>query len=477
MEDKTYYLLEKRGHVYIYHWLVYNIGGLRHLPGKRPIHICFDFDGFQKYHEETIELIKDEYIVETPPSGAHIIKHHGEPVGNREGDEVHPDTYTFLRNLFCSRISSPAFDESKFIYLTRKKSESNSGNFGEKTRQILNEDEIIPRLKDLGFQIVQFEDISIIEKINLFRTSKLIVGPNSGGMSFAVCMDMRGELVEIISPGATCANHYKHMCNSLGLAHTLYTDVTGIPSHRMVRDWNMNIHTDQFIAWVTQKVKALRDISNQTKFTLREWQGKIKHRDQLLYNCSEHDRMEDGWVDFPIGMQVYFINYPGTLAQTQIGTHTHLIQCSIKTHTDRERRPTGINRQTILENLKSIVQNQDVSSADYFTNLPSYKFVVSPEGNGIDCHRHYEALMAGCIPIVEDNDMIRKKYGNCPILYTKDYSEITPEYLEQKYIDMLDTEWDFSSLFMDSYSEDMKRQIRDNGNFWGEKCTGRKWST
>jgi len=185
--------------------------------------------------------------------------------------------------------------------------------------------------------------------------------------------------------------------------------------------------------------------------------------------------MEDGWVDFPIGMQIWFINFPGTFEQTQIGPHDNLVMCAINPGTDQRRRPSGINRRTILDTLKAVVHNREMSSADYYATLPSYKFVVSPEGNGIDCHRHYEALMAGCIPIVEDSEMIRKKYGNCPILYTKDYSEITPAYLEQKYTEMLDTSWDFSSLFMDSYSEDMKRQIRDNGNFWGEKCTGRKW--
>ena len=73
-----------------------------------------------------------------------------------------------------------------------------------------------------------------------------------------------------------------------------------------------------------------------------------------------------------------------------------------------------------------------MSSYDYFKNLNDYKFVISPEGNGLDCHRHYEALLLVVFLLL--NIMIKyKKYSNLPILYTKDYSEINEKYLLQKY--------------------------------------------
>jgi hypothetical protein len=31
--------------------------------------------------------------------------------------------------------------------------------------------------------------------------------------------------------------------------------------------------------------------------------------------------------------------------------------------------------------------------------IGKYKFVVSPEGNGVDCHRHYECIGLGAIPV------------------------------------------------------------------------------
>jgi hypothetical protein len=121
------------------------------------------------------------------------------------------------------------------------------------------------------------------------------------------------------------------------------------------------------------------------------------------------------------------------------------------------------------------IVNRQVSGSQYFDELPSYKFVISPEGNGIDCHRHYEALMAGCIPIMEDNPLIREKYKGLPILYTKDYSEITPYYLEQKYREMLDQTYDFSKLFLSSYSLGQQDLIKANGNYWVKRLCSKTW--
>jgi hypothetical protein len=153
--------------------------------------------------------------------------------------------------------------------------------------------------------------------------------------------------------------------------------------------------------------------------------------------------------------------------ETQLGDHKDLVFCGIRSSTDTRRRTKGLNRSTILQILQSNgIQNTVLDPSDYFTTLPNYKFVISPEGNGVDCHRHYEALMAGCIPVVEDSAHIRHVYGNCPILYTTDYSDITPEYLLKTYDEMIDKTYDFSRLFVSSYSQELQNEIRRNSSYW-----------
>jgi hypothetical protein len=197
--------------------------------------------------------------------------------------------------------------------------------------------------------------------------------------------------------------------------------------------------------------------------SLRDWQKQRKHECFLIINASSTDKM-DSPQPFPIGMCYTYLNHKHL--ETQIGTHDNLVFCGIRDHTDVYRK-RGVSRTKILKTLESNgIHNTVLESAEYFKSLPSYKFVVSPEGNGIDCHRHYEALMAGCIPIVEDNPHIRSVYGNCPILYTYDYSEITSEYLARKYEEMIDKKYDFSRLYLINYPTVVRHEILRNSSFW-----------
>ena len=209
--------------------------------------------------------------------------------------------------------------------------------------------------------------------------------------------------------------------------------------------------------------------------TLRAWQQTYKDPKNFIVQASMQDG-SDGWTIFPIGMGwQYATNYGGS-EKWQIGSHQSLGQCVISAGTDGRRRPYGFNRHMILFNLsKNGIVNRQVSGSQYFDELPSYKFVISPEGNGIDCHRHYEALMAGCIPIMEDNHMVREKYKGLPILFTKDYSEITPIYLEEQYQKMLDKTYDFSRIFLSYYSLGQQDLIKYNGNYWIKRLCSKTW--
>ena len=211
-------------------------------------------------------------------------------------------------------------------------------------------------------------------------------------------------------------------------------------------------------------------------YTLETWLKSLKPEQHLIVQASKEDG-NDGITNTSIGMSWQYVKERGNVVACQIGHHDKLVLCAISKETDGRRRRFGpINRQSIIETLKTQgIQNTILEPSEYFKSLPQYKFVISPEGNGIDCHRHYEALMAGCIPIVEDGELIRKKYGNVPFLYTCDYSEINETYLSQKYEEMLKTEWDFSKLFIGYWDETEQELIKYRGNYWCMKVVGEPW--
>ena len=59
-----------------------------------------------------------------------------------------------------------------------------------------------------------------------------------------------------------------------------------------------------------------------------------------------------------------------------------------------------------------------------------YSFVISPHGNGLDCHRTWEALVLGCIPIVKTSP-IDILYQNLPVLIVNSWSDITLTLLQE----------------------------------------------
>lgn len=209
-------------------------------------------------------------------------------------------------------------------------------------------------------------------------------------------------------------------------------------------------------------------------FTLSDWQQRIKDEREWIVQASEKAG-GDKWQPFPIGFGYQFTAYKHLLAQSST-RRPHLVVSAFDLYTDKNRRPKGINRQAIASTLRrNGISTQTLNPKQYFEFLLTHKFVVSPEGNGIDCHRHYEALMFGCIPIVERNAQIEEKYRGCPILYTTDYSEITPDYLERKYEEMMTVVYDFRVLMISNYPESVQQTIKDCGNYWMYKINKKNW--
>lgn len=67
---------------------------------------------------------------------------------------------------------------------------------------------------------------------------------------------------------------------------------------------------------------------------------------------------------------------------------------------------------------------------EYIERMSKHKYVISPPGNGIDCHRTWEALYVGCIPIVIKNE-IYDSWSDLPILQVEDYANIKQDLLDE----------------------------------------------
>ena len=93
---------------------------------------------------------------------------------------------------------------------------------------------------------------------------------------------------------------------------------------------------------------------------------------------------------------------------------------------------TGSNpqRQGIIDHFKSWNEH-DVRFAErgshkqYLDDMMKSRFVLSPPGNGIDCHRTWEAILMGAIPVVLPSASFGELAQSAPVLVVDDFKNLT----------------------------------------------------
>jgi hypothetical protein len=103
---------------------------------------------------------------------------------------------------------------------------------------------------------------------------------------------------------------------------------------------------------------------------------------------------------------------------------------NINTNPGKRELPYNIlkNKPWVTVRMGANGQNYD----DYLDNIYNHKFVICPEGNGIDTHRIWECLYMGTIPIVSDN-INNAFYRGLPICIVDDWGKITEDFLDSSY--------------------------------------------
>jgi hypothetical protein len=118
-----------------------------------------------------------------------------------------------------------------------------------------------------------------------------------------------------------------------------------------------------------------------------------------------------------------YINFLGTLGRRK----------------DRKDAFENINRELVELEKVGVIRTQS------WINQTKCAFVVSPHGNGMDCHRTWEALILGCIPIVKKS-AIDELYEELPVLIINDWNEITKELLEKTIEDFKHKKFNYEKL-------------------------------
>ena len=251
---QTIFYLEGRGGLHLYHFYIYNLGGLYYILNKiynyrgnsntsvllddtiktvefPTTDITFPIKIYIKqilpFQKEAFEIIKDKFILIEDLSKIEdyeIISIYGETAINSICDNEHI-IYPFIRNLFLEKMNYDIIPKKR-IFITRKNCELYHNELLK--RMIINENEIIEKLKKYNFEYIQLEDYNTYEKIKLFMESDVIISSHSGAFTLSLFCNKNTKIIEVLNHGTHNFNHShsKNITNVLGLNYNRYTNIT-----------------------------------------------------------------------------------------------------------------------------------------------------------------------------------------------------------------------------------------------------------
>lgn len=269
------YFMHNRGSQYLYHFIVFQLGGLYYILnnlklqiGKdtlekcefktlnnltetqkkninyqiKPIKILFS-GNILDFHKEAFEILNEDIqliTINDIKENYYFEESYGVTLTNNLlGDELQ-QILPFLRNLFLSKLHFN-FEKNKKIFITRKKSENQHN--GILKRYILNEEELMEKvLKKYNFEFIQLENYNFKEKIMLFNTSSIILSSHSGSLTFSIFANKNTKIIEILNKGTSgfVHGHYQNITNILGLNYFKYANI------KEDSNGNFNININDF---------------------------------------------------------------------------------------------------------------------------------------------------------------------------------------------------------------------------------------
>lgn len=166
--------------------------------------------------------------------------------------------------------------------------------------------------------------------------------------------------------------------------------------------------------------------------------------------------ISDKTLPIPIGLENNYWERTNihTIKQHSSNSKINLLYLNFSLHTNP-------NRSKIMDILlqKGFNKNKKLDWDHYIEDLSRHKFCISPKGNGVDCHRTWECLYLGVIPIVEKSPHM-SYFHDLPILFVDSYDDISIQYLNQIYKDFKHKSFNMDKLSLSYWNTKIRGHFK-----------------
>ena len=105
------------------------------------------------------------------------------------------------------------------------------------------------------------------------------------------------------------------------------------------------------------------------------------------------------------------------------------------------------NQPGLIENAATFL-----SRSQTWEKMCNCSFVLSPFGNGYDCHRTWEALCLGAIPIIRAKQF-KSLFADLPVLNVDEWSDVTPELLQTTLREFKERKFNYEKLTLKYWTD------------------------
>ncbi|CAF1204085.1 unnamed protein product, partial [Didymodactylos carnosus] len=233
----------------------------------------------------------------------------------------------------------------------------------------------------------------------------------------------------------------------------LFVDSTSVA--HFLRDIHPQIQVD-YILMTGDSDLSMPHYSISTTLTHDIFHGKTHIRHWFAMNCNKNE-----WSKYfsciPQGIsqwanQRYYVQMASGKNDSFFNTYLKLNDYWLLTSFNVAMNPQirqSVWNLTCYGRLKSISKchfEKDMNLWSLYVHIARSKFVISPPGKGLDCHRTWETLYLGSIPIVLSTT-IDSLFQRLPVVIVKNYEQITLEFLQKTYENMFKQKFDYSRLY------------------------------
>lgn len=189
---------------------------------------------------------------------------------------------------------------------------------------------------------------------------------------------------------------------------------------------SFNLAPEHLIKWFAQNVKhkSHKLVSIPIGLENSQWFPEIKKREKIL-NIKQTNKSIKNLI------------YLNLNTETNPVERNHIYDiCSKLNYVSKQR---GHNSPGLFD--------------DYLNNVYNHPFVVSAAGNGEDCHRTWETMYVGSIPIVKKS-INSSFYSHLPICFVDFWEQLTDEsFLIKEYERIKNTEYNANTLNFNYWKE------------------------